>query len=287
MVMIVGRVIRLKGSLRGHRHSSSFEDHLGTAVGPDIYVVNFSSYIEIKDFRLAFGSVPVRVCHRHFAYAHVFSAKPPALVLMRLYYDNVLTFLVLHLDIRDLPFKVVTERVPRIFNINFLKSADPLIPAGQKASVVKVKLVLYICLPDIELYLTCFTERIAVNLCTYAHLYPAYTQLLELRAVNIDAAFILHGPAGIIGVLSVRPLCFYRKLKRIINIEYIHIAVPSIIAGTVLKQRIYITLINKELEVIILKIKVPRVSPLLFAVRRDSRLKREGCSQIADSGYCI
>ena len=103
MVMIVGSVIRLEGSLCGHRHASSFEDHLGSAVGPDIDVVDFSAYVEMEYFGMPLTVIPVRVGHCHFAHARVLRAKPPAVILMRLYYDNIFSFLVLHLDICNPP----------------------------------------------------------------------------------------------------------------------------------------------------------------------------------------
>ena len=111
-----------------------------------------------------------------------------------------------------------SKRVNRIFNIDPLIGANPLIPFGQKVSVIKIKLILDIGLPDVEFYLMGITERIAVYFRANAHLYPAYALLCKLRAVNIEPALILVDPAGVGRVLSFRALCLYRKLKRFINI---------------------------------------------------------------------
>ena len=273
MVMIVGRVIRLKGSLRGHRHSSSFEDHLGAAVGPDIYVVNFSAYIEIKDFRLAFGFVPICVGHGHFAHTHVLSAKPPAVILLRLNYDNVLSFLVLHLDIGNCPFKVNSIRVYRVFNIDPLTGADPLIPSGQKTSVIKIKLVLDEGLPYVDLPFSKNAEWIPFNLCTYTHFYTAYSQLLQLCPVDIEIAKVLVNPTGFRRILSIGAFSFKRQYIIFLNF-CVNTTFPNIITCTVIEQRVLIIILDFNMTITVIKMIVLVPRPL-FPIFYDGRVKSE------------
>ena len=271
--MIVGSVICLQGSLRGHRHCSSFEDHLGTAVGPDVYVVNFSAYIEIKDFRLAFGFVPICVGHGHFAHTHVLSAKPPAVILLRLNYDNVLSFLVLHLDIGNCPFKVNSIRVYRVFNIDPLTGADPLIPSGQKTSVIKIKLVLDEGLPYVDLPFSKNAEWIPFNLCTYTHFYTAYSQLLQLCPVDIEIAKVLVNPTGFRRILSIGAFSFKRQYIIFLNF-CVNTTFPNIITCTVIEQRVLIIILDFNMTITVIKMIVLVPRPL-FPIFYDGRVKSE------------
>ena len=230
-------IILLVGCLCAHKDFSSAENSLGTAVCPYIHTVDIAADIERERFRSALGAVPIRISHGHLALAHVLCAELPAVLIAALYSDHVFS---VYRDIGHSPLEVLSVRILPVLDIDPLPAVDPLLPSGQKAPVVEVKLVLHIAFPDFKLALAEIGDRIPSDFCAHPDFDPADPHFLKSRTVYAELPLTAFDPAGAVSICPLRSVMLrhFRRQHILCSVKIPHFdrTGPLEVPGAVLKQ---------------------------------------------------